>query len=131
DLQINNGVMDGSVDDSGKIHVEPLWQVKAWISRKKEVVEARHWIREMGEEFAKISPRTDPVEYESHKDGHLLEVSIFDLHAGKLAWNLETGHDNWDLQIAQSFFKKGVEALISRSSTYSLNKILFVCGNDF
>ena len=33
-LSWNNGVMDGSVEDKGNIFIEPMFQVKVWLSRK-------------------------------------------------------------------------------------------------
>ncbi len=62
--------------------------------------------------------------------GNMLEISIPDLHVGKLAWARETGWDNYDSKIAAQCFKDALLALIARTSAYKFDRVLFVCGND-
>lgn len=130
-LTINEGVMDGIVEDSGKIHVEPLWQVKIWLKRRTEYLQVKSWVDELIAEFKTVSLNPAKVNYSKHKDGHLLEVSIFDLHLGKLAWSEETGGSNYDIKITESAFREALESLIVRSAPFPISKILFVVGNDF
>jgi len=64
------------------------------------------------------------------KENNLLEITLFDLHLGKLAWAGETG-ENYDTKIARRRFLKTLETLIERASGFQYNKILFPVGNDF
>lgn len=63
-------------------------------------------------------------------DPHMLEISIFDHHFGKLAWAKETDN-NYDLDIAENVFKAAVEELLQKAQAYPLEKILFPIGQDF
>src|ERR1035437_118606 len=63
-------------------------------------------------------------------DNNLLEISIFDLHLGKLAWGGETG-ENFDTKIARERFLTAIETLLLRASGFQYSRILFPVGNDF
>ncbi len=83
----------------------------------------------MLEEFARQAPKqkrlSAPV-----RNGHLLEVSIFDLHLGKLAWKPESGAD-YDLKISQTGFCEALETLIERSKGFPIERVVFPIGNDY
>jgi len=68
--------------------------------------------------------------FDPSKENNLFEVTLFDLHIGKLAWGGETG-ENYDTKIARQRFLTTVEKLIERASGFNYNKILFPVGNDF
>jgi len=62
----------------------------------------------------------------------MLEVSIFDLHLGKLAWNPETGDGNYDYKIARERFFYVVHEKYARAKEQKgIEKILFIVGNDY
>jgi hypothetical protein len=63
-------------------------------------------------------------------ENNLLEISIFDLHMGKLAWGGETG-ENYDTKIARARFLESIEKLLHRASGFDYSHILFPVGNDF
>lgn len=63
-------------------------------------------------------------------DPHMLEVSIFDSHFGKLAWGAETGQ-NYDLKIAESIYWDAVQGLVKSAAAHPIEKILFPVGQDF
>ncbi len=62
--------------------------------------------------------------------GILLEIATPDLHVGKLAHSIETGGRPYDVKIAIATFERALEALIARTSIYSVEEILLVAGND-
>lgn len=64
------------------------------------------------------------------KENNLLEVSIFDLHLGKLGWEGETG-ENFDTKIAAKRFVYSIKTLMYRAQGFNISKILFPIGNDF
>ena len=66
----------------------------------------------------------------SKKDPHLLEISLFDVHFGKLAWSQETGQD-YDLYIAEKIYLAAIDDLLRRSECYNVEKIIFPLGQDF
>ena len=63
-------------------------------------------------------------------ENNMLEICIFDLHIGKLAWHGETGED-YDVKIASRRFIEALQLLLYRASCFKYNKILFPIGNDF
>lgn len=109
------------------------FQVKARLIRKNEVVRER----QLGEIFqGMIKNYTPPVfnvtptKLENVVENNLFEVSIFDLHLGKLAWGGETG-ENYDTKIARARFLGAIKSLIQRASGFEYSRILFPVGNDF
>lgn len=66
-----------------------------------------------------------------HRDtGYMLELSIPDLHVGKLSWAPETG-ESYDSKIAADLFHSAVDDIISRSIGYQFDEIALIVGNDF
>lgn len=61
----------------------------------------------------------------------MLEVDIFDLHLGKLAWAKETGYQNYDLDIAKHDFEEALETLIQRTEGHNFAEVILPIGNDF
>jgi len=62
--------------------------------------------------------------------GKLLEFPIMDIHLGKLAWDKESGED-YDLDIAETLYKKTVSDIISRINASEIELIIFPIGQDF
>ncbi len=67
----------------------------------------------------------------SRLSGVLLEVSIPDIHIGKLAWGEATADENWDVDIAAERFLWACRELIRRAKPYDVERILLPIGNDF
>lgn len=65
-----------------------------------------------------------------NKENNLLEISLFDLHLGKLCWGQETG-ENYDIKIASKRFLDTIKQLIQRAGGFEYSRILFPIGNDF
>jgi len=61
---------------------------------------------------------------------HLLEISLFDAHFGKLAWAEETGED-YNLKIAENIYLNAVDDLIDRTSVFDVERIVYPIGQDF
>jgi hypothetical protein len=59
----------------------------------------------------------------------LLELSIPDLHIGKLAHREESGED-YDIKIATARYKNAIKELLSRVNLKHVSKILLPIGND-
>ena len=61
----------------------------------------------------------------------MLEVDLFDVHLGKLAWAKETGYQNYDLKIAKAAFEDALETLIARTRGHKFAQVVLPIGNDF
>lgn len=82
------------------------------------------------EDIEKISNRPVTIPRPiSNKDGHLLVIDPCDLHIGKLADSFETGED-YNSQIAVQRAKEGVRGILDKAKGFSIDKILFIGGND-
>lgn len=58
---------------------------------------------------------------------HMLEIGAYDLHLGKIG----IVGDEYSMDIAQERLMSAVEHLLKRASGFTIDKILFVVGNDF
>lgn len=117
----------GAKMDDGRIAVEPLFQVKAWLKRKEPkevgVVKALREIQSRPCSYPKVNlPKP--------KGSYLMEMSIPDLHLGKLCWHPETG-DDYDVKIAETLFKNAIADLTAKALVYRVSRILFILGNDY
>jgi hypothetical protein len=67
--------------------------------------------------------------YNTVKEPHLLVIDPADIHIGKLCKAIETGEEyNVDLAIQRLI--TGVDGLLSKTSGFNFNEILFIIGND-
>jgi len=106
-----------------------LWQVKVTLKRKapKFLTDA---IADLTADIARIKAPSPKPTSRPRKDLHMLEVSLFDAHFGKLAWGQETGTD-YDLKIAEKVYAEAVTQLLDLAQPYNVDRILFPVGNDF
>lgn len=127
--KINSWEVAGKQGD-GSFRKCPLWQVTVWLKRKisKPHVDA---IEAFERRIANYAPKYEKIE-RPKKSGspHMLELALFDVHFGKLAWNRETNND-YDLSIAQEIFANAVDDLIAKTAHYNIDKILLPIGQDF
>jgi len=124
---------DSSAKDetTQKLVTRPLFQVTAHMRRKVAVIAARREIDAMIAEAKKsIGPRPAPKRIAPAGD-HLLEISIPDLHIGKLAWHQETMGSDYDHKIAISLYRDALETLIARTAAFRFARIVLPVGNDF
>jgi hypothetical protein len=64
-------------------------------------------------------------------DGRMMmEVSIPDLHLGKLCWAPETGQD-YDLKIAERVYNQSLANLIYKARGFDLDMVVLLLGSDF
>lgn len=108
------------------------FQVKASLIRRLEVVKDRL----AGEIFLEMirdyeAPLLDwNLITTTPTENNLLELCIFDLHMGKLAWGGETG-ENYDTKIARERFLNAITDLLHTAKKFEYSRILFPVGNDF
>lgn len=125
----------GAKDAGGELKTSPLYQVKAWLKKRVAAEFAKNEIADLKREAAKHSPKrfttllSSPVKKRG-LSGNMVEISLPDIHFGKLAWHGETGSDNYDLTIAIDAFKKAFWALVQRTAPFGVDKFLLPIGND-
>ncbi len=118
-------------EDNQELTVEPLFQVKAFLKKKVEVVNTRREIDALKAEALRYSPSFEGFTPKTpSKSGNLAEFSLFDHHFGSLIWGEETDGPDWDNKIAMIAWKKSLENLVERVRGYSPEKALIVLGND-
>ncbi len=119
--------------DDGSVLRTPLYQIKAFLERVPGAEEASavrdtiEWIKSQSLVPAKVETTRRAM---SVTDETLLELSIPDIHYGKLAWAAETGKD-YDVSIAASLYLEATRQLWAKASVFPVGKILLVVGNDF
>lgn len=120
----------GAKDKNDEVQTTPLFQVKAFLRLKRNVVTALAEIEGLRERARNeaSSPRFTYIHNTGTKN--MLEVNLPDLHGGKMAWGEETGDANYDTKIAVSTFWKALETLLYRVSEHKFDQVLFVVGND-
>jgi predicted GIY-YIG superfamily endonuclease len=129
---INSWEVAAKVKDASgeKLETRPLWQVKVWLKRRiakvfTDVADA------LVERMAKHAPRYKTPKYlKSKAPRHCLEISLNDVHFGKLAWQRETGED-YDVEITETVYQNAVVDLVAHAERYRLDRILFPVGSDF
>lgn len=117
-------------DEGGEAQTEPLFQVKAFLKRKKEIINARREIEALKEQAKEEAPAPPEVHRPAIPVGNMLEVNITDHHFGKMAWGVETGDQNYDTKIAEKVFWRAFGALLGRTKSHQFEEIWFVVGND-
>lgn len=123
------GYVTGPNDDRvAKSH--PLFQVKATLKKRKEIVAIREEIEELKKEAKTFSPKPFPVVRSNRKSGNSLELLIPDLHAGKFAWDKETGHGDYDTPTAIAVYERAVATILDRAKGYEFDEIVLGVGND-
>ncbi len=107
------------------------YQVKAWLSRNTAGVRESLAAIGLMEDAARRMPAWPVKRLALPKSGYALEVSIPDLHIGKLAWAEETGEADYDGAIAVRLYREAVETLIARTKAFTFDRIILPIGNDF
>lgn len=110
--------------------VVQLWQVKVWLTRKlpKALTDALEGYLDKIKQVAPLIK--SPKREKSSSEPCMLEVSVFDIHFGKLAWDHETGN-NYDVRIAEDIYSNAVQDLLKVTGQFNIEKILLPVGQDF
>lgn len=130
-LTYNDGSATGSVDDKGGMTVHPIFQIKAWLVRKKEVKDYRLMLDKFIADAANFAPTNFILETIPTENNKLLEISIPDLHLSKLCWGKETMYSDYDIKIAPRLYREAINDFISKIKGFGVSKILLPIGNDF
>ncbi len=120
-------VINGDVSDSGKMLVVPLFSIEVRLIKR-----AVPSIENISKDFEKLQSTYKVPEYKYSNlnlRDNMLEISIADLHMGKMSWGKESGED-YDSKIAHQRFIFAINDIISRTQNQKFEKIIFPIGND-
>jgi hypothetical protein len=120
----------GSKDAAKNVQVTPLYQVKASLVRKNDIVAAKAEIEDLKNEAKRFVRVHLPIIRSDRKSGNCLELLIPDLHAGKLAYGKETGHGDYDTPTAIATYERAVASILDKAHGYDFEEILVGVGND-
>jgi hypothetical protein len=84
---------------------------------------------ELIKDLQEYSPKFPKLERIKNKDSYLLVIDPADIHIGKLCTSFESGED-YNNQIAVKRVLEGVQGILQKVSSFNIDKILFIGGND-
>ncbi len=125
-------------EQASKEGVVPLYQVRAQLGRNQEreaeiaaeiYRQAVEDLRAVGAARAEPAPTRDYCTLDPEDDLHLLEIAVFDPHIGMYGWAQEVGED-YDSATAVRRYTDVVDKALAVSDFYSVERILYVVGND-
>lgn len=123
-------VTSGHVDDSGKLLLKPIFNVKVWMSRKTDEIRANLALEDFQKLAYQFAPKAVNLKYPKLKRGMLYEIEMPDIHIGKLTWGEETGEDS-DIKIQVQTAKSVIQSLLLHTQNYPIERILFPIGHDY
>ena len=119
---VNSWEVAAKVGDD--LETRTLWQVKLWLKRRA----AKHVTDALDAMFARMSEHVPAVPKAPRPAGpYLAELSLFDVHFGKLAYD----GTSFDVATAERIFADAVGALLDRVTNWDVSRILVPVGNDF
>jgi hypothetical protein len=92
----------------------------------KEEIDFREALLKDIQEYA---PKFPKIERVKSKESYLLVLDPADIHIGKLCTAFEVG-ESYDNQVAVKRVLEGVEGILKKVSSFNIDKILFIGGND-
>ena len=123
------GVASGKTEDTGKIHVQPLYSVFAKFKRRAEKTAdelADYFSGLMG--HLQMPTWTCKPHYVDAEN--TLELMIPDLHVGLYAWGESTRTGDYNVEIACELLCKAVRNMVAEAGP-RIKRIAFPIGNDF
>jgi hypothetical protein len=84
---------------------------------------------ELIEDLKQYLPKFPKLERIENKDSYLLVLDPADIHIGKLCSAFESG-ETYNNQVAVQRVLEGVKGILQKVSSFNIDKILFIGGND-
>ncbi len=112
--------------------VVPLTSATVQLAPNRGAVAAIAAIAALIEDAKAHAPKYAPIRYSQPRadERHMIEVCLFDVHIGMLAWAEEAGTD-YDVTIAADVVADAVDRLAARASGWPTDRILVPLGNDW
>ena len=118
----------GFDDDRNPVTVT-MFRTKAFLKRISPQLNIKKLKEDLIEDLRNLSPKVPKIKRErpdDRSDLHLLEISAFDLHLGKIGIK----GDEYSLDIAEERLLSAIDHLLYRAQGYYIDKILFIVGHD-
>jgi hypothetical protein len=129
EYKVVDGVKTGKERDSGKMHVQPLFQIKVWLKRKSPQARSLQLLLEEIEK--KALPVKVPRQTFKKEHKRSLEICMMDVHLGLLCREPEADAP-YDLEIAAETMLTSLEDLIARAEPFGpFDEVFMPFGNDF
>ena len=134
----NSGVLDACRN----VGVDPSNAPMLWLKTKSESVRVTNPLfiapevksfenlqETLIKELKKYSPKFPKIQRIEDSNSYLLVIDPADIHIGKLCSAFEVGEE-YNNQIAVKRVLEGVRGILDKVRGYSIDKILFIGGND-
>ena len=106
-----------------------MFRTKAWLKRIKPELNLKQIKEQLIEDLRNLSPKVSKIKRKrptDRKDLHLLEISAFDLHIGKIGIK----GDEYSIDIAEKRLLSAIDHLLYRAQGFYIDKVLFIVGHD-
>lgn len=113
----------------GELSVPASYQIRVWLKRRVVEAALKDLTQQLLAQFQQAAP-VRPANPRPHGGDGMLEISIMDLHFGKLCYGEECGRD-YNPDIAERMYWDALEDLLAKGNGFKPAKILLPCGNDF
>jgi hypothetical protein len=110
--------------------VVPLNSIKAKLRKRPGIEHALSELESIKATIKSAIPKPIVIKRPHTSGDNMLEMCIPDIHFGKVAWDAQTMHGDYDVAIARDIFQTAVSSLVSRVEPYKFGQVLFVVGND-
>lgn len=133
---------EGTYDATNSLDVDNTSVKHMWIKNKEaslfvknpnyveqELTKISDLKSELIKDLQEYSPKFVKLERVENKESYLLIIDPADIHIGKLASAFESG-ESYDNQIAVQRVLSGVIGILNKVSSFSIDKIVFIGGND-
>jgi hypothetical protein len=97
--------------------------------KKPEAKEQEDFKEALLKDLQAYVPKFPPIERVKSNDSYLLVLDPADIHIGKLCTSFESG-ETYDNQVAVKRVLEGVKGILQKVSSFDIDKILFIGGND-
>lgn len=137
-LRNNKGVLDAC----GNLGVDPTTTPMLWLKSKNESIRVTNplFVKPEEKQFSNLTetlikdlqdyaPKFIELKRVENKDSYLLVIDPADIHIGKLCSSFESG-ETYNNQVAVKRVLEGVRGILSKVSSFNIDKILFIGGND-
>ena len=106
-----------------------MYRTKAWLKKIQSELNLKQIKEHLIEDLRNLSPQVSKISRkrpDDRNDLHLLEISAFDLHIGKIGIK----GDEYNMKIAKKRLFNAIDHLLYRAQGYYIDKILFIVGHD-
>jgi hypothetical protein len=132
------GVFDATDSlDIDNINVKHLWvknkQASIFVKNpnfiEKEIANVNQLRDDLIQDLQQYAPKFPKLERIENKESYLLVIDPADIHIGKLCSAFESG-ETYNNQVAVQRVLQGVTGILQKVSSFNIDKILFIGGND-